>query len=215
MSRVITTADRASFKRCRRQWDFRGRTRQNLEPLQPPAIPDLDRAVRLDPASPVVGLVTAAGEAIRYTGRIDLLAVDRSDAYWIVRHRVVEGNWQPTGQLLDDEETLTACWAWEQFYLGMAITGVIYNELQSWAQAPAGAAADQPTAPAEGAADQARQSPRRWRRLWSRPAAAQPGVRQQRPPDRPEEGRLGGGAWGMGRGAAPPKFRTDHSGLSR
>jgi hypothetical protein len=38
---------------------------------------------------------------------------------------------------------------------------------------------------------------------------------RQRPPDRPEEGRPGGGAWGMGRGAAPPKFRTDHSGLPR
>ncbi len=26
-------------------------------------------------------------------------------------------------------------------------------------------------------------------------------------PDGPEEGRLGGRAWGMGRGAAPPRFR--------
>jgi hypothetical protein len=29
---------------------------------------------------------------------------------------------------------------------------------------------------------------------------------RERPPDILEEGRLGGGAWGMGRGAAPPKF---------
>jgi hypothetical protein len=30
---------------------------------------------------------------------------------------------------------------------------------------------------------------------------------RQRPPDTLEEGRLGGGAWGMGRGAAPPRLR--------
>jgi hypothetical protein len=29
---------------------------------------------------------------------------------------------------------------------------------------------------------------------------------RQRAPESPEEGRLGGRAWGMGRGAAPPKF---------
>jgi hypothetical protein len=28
-----------------------------------------------------------------------------------------------------------------------------------------------------------------------------------RPADSPEEGRLGGRSWAMGRGAAPPKFR--------
>jgi len=30
---------------------------------------------------------------------------------------------------------------------------------------------------------------------------------RQRAPDNLTEGRLGGGAWGMGRGAAPPRFR--------
>jgi hypothetical protein len=30
---------------------------------------------------------------------------------------------------------------------------------------------------------------------------------RERPPEGLEEGRLGGGAWGMGRGAAPPRFR--------
>ncbi len=29
---------------------------------------------------------------------------------------------------------------------------------------------------------------------------------RDRPPDLPLEGRLGGGAWGVGRGAAPPRF---------
>jgi hypothetical protein len=32
---------------------------------------------------------------------------------------------------------------------------------------------------------------------------------RQRPPHKLVEGRLGGGAWGLGRGAAPQKFRGD------
>ena len=46
MSFVVTPADRASFRRCRRQWDFGAAARQNLEPVRPPAAPDLDRALR-------------------------------------------------------------------------------------------------------------------------------------------------------------------------
>jgi hypothetical protein len=42
---VITAADRASFQRCRRQWDFGAQARQDLEPLRPPAVPDLDLAL--------------------------------------------------------------------------------------------------------------------------------------------------------------------------
>jgi len=383
---LITPADRASFQRCRRQWDFGAGTRQDLEPLQPPATPDLDRALRdalaiyyypgmwdwdrgvtlplvvqgleralarqrercgdaadagswreqleagrgllaryfewaptvdqfapvlveadyevnvLDPAQPALGLVTPAGQAIRYRGRIDMMAVDRHDAYWIVRHRVVDGDWPAAERLAADEETLTACWAWEQFYLGMAISGTVYNELRRPSPAPGQPARGQP-----------RQAARRWPRLRSRAAAALPAVRQhepsgggrsipqhrrmyaqarephrlepieqrmtdgfrrtwlrrrpadvaeagrrlgadvaemtrrglsvypnpsdghcpacpyldpcralcggtdagpvlrsryrKRPPESPEEGRLGGGAWGTGRGAAPPKFR--------
>lgn len=41
----LSAQDRASFKRCRRQWDFGSVQRQNLKPLEP--VPtDLDRAVR-------------------------------------------------------------------------------------------------------------------------------------------------------------------------
>jgi hypothetical protein len=393
MSFVITAAERASFRRCRRQWDFGAGNRQDLEPLQRPAVPDLDRAVRdalavyyfpgmwdwdpgvrlplvvqqleraldrqrqrcgdrpgggdwqdrldagrallasyfrwapgadrfapvlveadfdvtvLDPARPGAGLVTAGGETIRYAGRIDLLAVDRHDAYWIVRHRVVDAGWPPTEQLIADEETLAASWSWEQFYPGMAITGTVYNELQCPAQ-PVGQ-------PAGGSS---RRAAWPWRRLRSRAATSVPAVRQhepsgggrsipqhrrmyarateprraepieqhvddgfrrtwlrrspadvaaagrrlgadaammarpdldvypmpsdetcpacpyldpcralsagndarpillsgyrKRPPENPEEGRLGGRAWGMGRGAAPPKFprRQDSAG---
>ena len=83
-----------------------------------------------DPAEPSSGLVTAAGAAVRYRGRIDLLAVDQYDAYWIVRHRLVTGGWRPAAEVADDAEAVAACWAWEQFYLGMTITGTVSNELR-------------------------------------------------------------------------------------
>ena len=386
---VVTAADRASFRRCRRQWDLGAGMRQDLEPVRRPAVPDLDRAVRdalavyyfpgmwdwdrsvrlplvgqeleralqrqrqradadistdewrqaqdqgqallarytdwaprtdrfapvlvetdfevnvLDPHRPDAAVTAGHGEPIRYRGRIDMMAVDRHDAYWIVRHRVVDPDWPPTGQLAADEEALTACWAWEQFYLGMTITGTIYNELRL----PAGEAGDADEAD-ETSAPRRRRWP--WRR--SRAAVAGPRVRQhepsgggrsipqhrrmyaratepdraepieqltgdgfrrtwlrrtpadvaeagrrlgedvaemarpeldiypepddgkcppcpfltpcqamqagrdherilresyrQRPPEPPQEGRLGGRAWGLGRGAAPPKFAS-------
>ncbi|HEY1323165.1 MAG TPA: hypothetical protein VGF32_23105, partial [Streptosporangiaceae bacterium] len=193
---TVTEAERASFLRCGRQWDVAAGMRPNLEPANPPAAPDLDRAIRdalavyyfpgmwdwdngvrlplvgqeldrtlegeardearalleryirwapsVDRFAPVLvetdfeatvlepngaAVVAAGGEPIRYRGRIDLMAVDRHDAYWIVRHRLVDGDWPGTEELIKDEEALAACWAWEQFYLGMAVTGTIYNEL--------------------------------------------------------------------------------------
>jgi hypothetical protein len=386
MSVLITAADRTSFERCRRQWDFGAGTRQDLEPVSRPGLPDLDRAVRdalaiyyfpgmwdwdrgvrlplvaqeleraltrqrqrggddagaavwqealeqgralidrylawapgvdrfspvlvetdfevtvLDPARPEAALVTAAGEAIRYTGRIDLMAVDAHDAYWIVRHRVVGADWPPTEALVADSEALAACWAWEQFYLGMTITGTVYNELRiRRAQDPrrragwpwrglrsratgGGLPAVRQHEPSGGGRSipqhrrmyaQAR-APRRatpieqrtedgFRRTWLRRAqadVAEAGRRlgadvaemtredvevfpvpsaancppcpyfepcramqagrdaepillaryRQRPALVPREGRLGGRAWGLGRGAAPPRFRRGQDG---
>ena len=46
MAYRFTPADRAAFKRCRRQWDFGARERQNLEPVEAVAGPDLELAVR-------------------------------------------------------------------------------------------------------------------------------------------------------------------------
>ena len=381
---VITETDRAAFRRCRRQWDFGARTRQNLERARQPAVPDLDRALRdalavyyypgmwdwdrgvrlplvsqgferamarqrekcgedadprawqnqldaglallaryvewapaldrfapvltepeyevtvLDPARQTTGLVTASGEAVRYRGRIDLMAVDGQDAYWIVRHRLVDEDWAAIEELAADEDAITACWAWEQFYIGMAITGTIWNELR-W-PSPATPDPDRPRRtpwrlprirrrsggqpavrqhePSGGGRSipqhrrmyaQARQ-PRRaapveqhvspeFRRTWLRHGPAEiaaagrrlgtdvaemtrddlavvpsPSDRhcracpfkepcqamlagqdagrilssqyRERPPDILEEGRLGGGAWSVGRGAAPPRFRS-------
>jgi hypothetical protein len=365
---VVTAADRASFARCRQQWDFSAASRQNLEPRQRLTRPDLDRAVRdalavyyfpgmwdwdrsvrlplvgqeleraltrqrqrasedkddqpwrealdqgqallaayinwapsadrfspvlvetdfevdaLDPRKPETALLTGDGEIIRYAGRVDMLAVDEHDAYWIVRHRVVDADWPPTEQLVADEEGVAACWAWEQFYLGMTIAGTIYNELRSHLKRPGRRwfrpkpRAVRQHEPSGGGRSipqhrrmyaQARE-PRRLkaieqvtkhnvRRTWLRrdPAAVQEAGRRlaadlaemtragldvypepsddncppcpyltpcqvlrqggdaepmiasryrRRPPEQPEEGRLGGRAWGMGRGAAPPKF---------
>jgi hypothetical protein len=378
---VVTAADRASFRRCRRQWDFGAGMRQDLEPVHRPVVPDLDRAVRdalavyyfpgmwdwdrgvrlplvgqeldralqrqrqradaasadaasadaeewqqardqgrallaryidwaprtdrfapvlvetdfevsvLDPARPDAALTAGPGEPIRYRGRIDMMAVDQHDAYWIVRHRVVEAGWPPTEQLAADEEALAACWAWEQFYLGMAITGTIYNELRlpaagagyprrrrwPWQRSRATPTVRQHEPSGGGrsipqhrrmyaqATEPDRAEPIEqltgdgFRRTWLRRTPAdvaaagwrlgldvaemaredldvypepgddkcppcpflgpcramqagrdeEPILREgyrQRPPEPPEEGRLGGRAWGMGRGAAPPKF---------
>jgi hypothetical protein len=254
----------------------------------------------LDSTRPEAGLVTAAGETIRYTGRLDLMAVDAHDEYWIVRHRVVDGDWLPTAQLAADEEALAACWAWEQFYLGMAITGTVYNELRlaapqprrwagrNWRGLRSRAFPDRPAVrqhePSGGGRSipqhrrmyaQAR-APRRvapveqrteggFRRTWLRRAPAdvaaagrrlgadaaemtredvevypvpspancppcpyfepcralqagrdaQPILAsryRKRPALVPQEGRLGGRAWSLGRGAAPPRFRRGQDG---
>lgn len=263
----------------------------------------------LDPARPQHGILTPDGRAVRYRGQIGMLAVDANDAYWIVQHRLVDGDWPATETLVADEETATACWAWEQFYLGMAITGTIHNELRA-SLAPPGAAGpgqgappgrDRPPGPVRRRLRSRRAGPQpravrqhepsgggrsvprhrrmyavarepdrsdrieqhttpQFRRTWVRrgrsevaeagrglslaaaemtgagagtepspspeicpscaflapcqamsggqsPAALLRSGYRERPEQKLVEGRLGGGAWGMGRGAAPPRFR--------
>jgi hypothetical protein len=82
-----------------------------------------------DPAAPGADLVSPAGEPVRYGGRVDLLLVDEHDAYWIMRHRLVE-RFTDEDLLALDDELVAACWAWELFYLGMRISGTIHNELR-------------------------------------------------------------------------------------
>jgi hypothetical protein len=195
----IDPEQRASFKRCRRQWDFASRRR--LEPVEAagPALPaalkdalavyyypgtwdwqhDLKQSlvhkaveralndagagtlieeatavldcydawastiddfapVKIDhdvggllndPAAPERGLLTPNGSGVVYTCRVDLLAVDAADEYWVVRHQIVD-DWQDTDALIRDEETIAACWTWEQDYIGMEIVGTIHNEVR-------------------------------------------------------------------------------------
>lgn len=90
-----------------------------------------------DPTDPSLGLTSPDGNGIHYTGRIDLLAIDEYDRYWIVRHRVTDEPFPPTEQLLLEEESVTACWAWERFYDGMEVAGTIYNEISPAGHIPA------------------------------------------------------------------------------
>jgi hypothetical protein len=83
-----------------------------------------------DPARPRSGLTGPGGDPVRFRGRIDMLAVDENDAYWIVRNRLAGDGWLDTAGLLADDAALAACWAWEQFYPGMTIAGTLYNELR-------------------------------------------------------------------------------------
>ena len=88
-----------------------------------------------DPATPGADLVSPGGEPVRYGGRVDLLLVDEHDAYWVVRHRLVDRFTEPELLALDDE-LVAACWAWELFYLGMRISGTIHNELRLTGEPP-------------------------------------------------------------------------------
>jgi hypothetical protein len=84
-------------------------------------VPDADR--------PGLDLLARDGRAIRFRGRVDLLVIDTTDTYWLVDHRVVD-DWSDAEQLVLDERGVTACWGWEQCFLGMRIAGVVYNELR-------------------------------------------------------------------------------------
>jgi hypothetical protein len=197
----IDPEQRASFKRCRRQWDFASPHRRGLEPVDTagPALPaavkdalavyyypgtwdwqhdlkqslvhkaverslndagagDLVEAATAlldcydawasmiddfapvkiehdvvgmvaDPVDTERGLLTPNGSGVVYGCRVDLLAVDVADEYWVVRHRLVD-DWQDPDTLVRDEEAVAACWAWEQDYMGMEIVGTIHNEVR-------------------------------------------------------------------------------------
>ncbi|CAN5312414.1 hypothetical protein BH20ACT5_BH20ACT5_15850 [soil metagenome] len=83
-------------------------------------VPDIRR--------PDTGLLTGAGRRVLYTERVPLLAVDDADEFWVVRHQVVAG-WGELETLLLDEAAIAACWAWEETFLGMQVTGTIHNEV--------------------------------------------------------------------------------------
>jgi hypothetical protein len=109
-----------------------------------------------DPMTNGVDLVAPGGGPLHYQGRVDALVVDAYDAYWIMDHRVVVGEWENLNQLLLDEQGIAACWAWEIFYYGMKIAGTIYNQLRLDApEAPLKAPDQNRTAPAEARSTEA------------------------------------------------------------
>ena len=82
------------------------------------------------PEDPERGLTAPDGSAVVYSCRIDLLAVDAADEYWVLRHLFVDSvdEWHELDGL--SEDAVAACWAWEQEYLGMEISGTIHNEVR-------------------------------------------------------------------------------------
>lgn len=92
-----------------------------------------------DPIQPGNDLLVRAGVPIRYRGRINLLVVDGQDAYWLIKHQVVDEKWNKLDHLLLDEEGVSYCWAWENFFLGMKIAGIIYNEMRKYPHDRSGA----------------------------------------------------------------------------
>jgi hypothetical protein len=82
-----------------------------------------------DPREPGRNLVSPDGRAVHYRDRVDLLAIDGADAYWMVEHRVVTSAFPAPGVLRLAERCLSWCWAWELFYPGMRIEGTVFNEL--------------------------------------------------------------------------------------
>jgi hypothetical protein len=96
-----------------------------------PVLIDADYEVQVpDPVRSGAGLTGPDGQPVRFRGRIDMLAVDEHDAYWLVRHQVVTGDSPPARDLTASEPTLADAWAWQQFYPGLSVTGTIYNELR-------------------------------------------------------------------------------------
>ena len=81
------------------------------------------------PGEPDRGLLASNGSGVVYACRVDLLAVDAADEYWVVRHQIVN-DWQDPDALMRDEEAIASCWAWEQDYMGMQIVGTIHNEVR-------------------------------------------------------------------------------------
>jgi hypothetical protein len=82
-----------------------------------------------DPASPTEGLLSVEGRGINYRLRVDMVAVDEHELYWLVDHRVVVGDWPHLDHLMLDEQILTRSWAWELGFLAR-VSGTVHNELR-------------------------------------------------------------------------------------
>lgn len=83
-----------------------------------------------EPTDPDRGVVTPAGEAVRYRTRLDLLVVDELNCYWVVEHRLVHGAWPDPEELAVAGQSVAWCWAWQEGYPGMRIVGTIHNLLR-------------------------------------------------------------------------------------
>ena len=117
----------------------------NVDDFAPVKIEHDVQALVRDPVDPDLGLLTPDGCGVVYACRVDLVAVDATDEYWVVRHQIVD-DWRTAEELVFDEEATAACWAWEQDYIGMEIAGTIQNEIRI--DGPLDWPADEPAATA-------------------------------------------------------------------
>lgn len=82
-----------------------------------------------DPSNPGVDLVAPDGRGVHYKDRLDGAVMDEQGFYWLLQHRLVEGEWGDLDLLTLGPRMLAACWAAETFYLA-PVAGVILNELR-------------------------------------------------------------------------------------
>jgi hypothetical protein len=177
-------------------------------------------------------LAAPDGRAVHYQGRAHALVVDDDRSHWLLAHRI--GPWTDPAVLQLDEEAVTAAWAWERTFLDARIHGVLYNELtldgrfrRTRLRLTEGAIAQAGRQLAQEAADMVDPAlavyPTPAPSCASCPFLAPCLVMQDghdaegrlardfrpRPAEEPQEGRLGGASWSMGRGAMPARFADD------
>jgi len=102
---------------------------RSIDDIAPVKIQHDVTALVRDPSDRETGLLTADRSGVTYVCRVDLLAVDAADEYWVLRHQIVD-EWRSVDEMLLDEHAVAACWAWEQDYVGMQIAGTIHNEIR-------------------------------------------------------------------------------------
>jgi hypothetical protein len=185
-----------------------------------------------DPVLPHTHLSTTDGAAVRYRDRIALVMVDVDDRSWIGDHRLVD-EFASHDELVLDERGILACWAWDEIELATTVAGMQYTEIRvdppairrtvvarSDVEKARAASRLGRTALEMLAPDLAIEPTPEWahcsRCSFRTPCMAMNRgedaramlMTQYRPrgPDVLEEGRLGGVSWGMGRGAAPPRW---------
>lgn len=194
---------------------------------------DVEAAVP-DPVIPDRDLGTEAGDPVRYRDRLALVVLDDDGRCWLVARHVVE-EWSDPARLALDERALVGAWAWGTQELALPAVGVIHDELRlaplgfrrtavPFGPGELGRTASRlgrsvmamldPTGPMDPTPDWAHCRECAFRApctALNRGEDAEPllaGYRRRARP-RPEEGRLGGGSWGLGRGARPPTFKGE------
>ncbi len=189
-----------------------------------------------DPLLSERDLVTADGDPVVYATHVDVVVSSAADDRpWLVTQRIGTAASDPAFLALD-EEPLTMCWAWGQHTLDWRIAGVEVNEVrlggagEPFRRTVVPMSGDElalagrqlgrealdmldaglfpyPNPTADGCAACAFREPCLAMRQGRDPGPLMAaGYRRRAGPRPPEEGRLGGSTWSMGRGARPPRF---------